>query len=207
MAAKIRVYFEGNPGLKRGFGTLLTSLREKAARAGIGWELVAGGSRNEVLKDFSTALTKHRGDTLVMLVDAEGPVQPVHRDRPWEHLASLHDAALKRPKGSKGEHAHLMVQIMESWFVADRAALQTYFGQGFQAGCLPQTSNLEDAPKDTVLSGLSRAVAGTKNGRYAKSSDASELLARIDPTKVRAASKWCDRLFQTIEHAIEAHTQ
>jgi hypothetical protein len=202
--ASVRVYFEGDPKLKRGFATVLASLREKAAAAGLGWDLVAGRGRDQTFRRFKIALETHRDDIIALLVDAEGLVLS---DSPWEHLASLPDAALRKPKGAKDEHAHLMVQIMESWFLADREALETYYGQGFRTNCLPQTSSLEDVPKETVLSSLSQAISGTKKSAYHKTRHAPDLLERIDPAKVRRRSKYCERLFKTIEDAIEANQQ
>lgn len=204
MGARIRIYFEGNPQLKRGFAGFLSGLREKASAARIGWELVASGSRNEALKDFKIALRNHKNDIIALLVDAEGLVLS---DSPWEHLASLPDAALRKPKGAKDKHAHLMVQVMESWFLADKEALKAYYGQGFHAGCLPDTSNIEDVPKDAVLSSLNKAVADTKKGEYLKTRHAADLLGQINPTKVRRGSKYCECLFRTIEEAIEASQQ
>jgi hypothetical protein len=198
---RVRVYFEGDPKLKRGFAAFLAVMKQKATAAGIGWELVAGRSRSQAMKSFQLALDTHRGDIIALLVDAEGQV--VH-ERPWQHLASLPDAALKKPKGARDEHAHLMVQIMESWFLADKKALEAYYGQGFRPSCLPKTSNVEDVPKETVLDCLNQAIASTKKSEYHKTRHAPDLLEKINPDKVRRESKWCDRLFTSIENAIEA---
>ena len=204
MNARIRIYFEGNRQLKRGFAGFLSELREKAATAKIGWELVASGSRNEALKDFEIALRRHKNDIIALLVDAEGLVLS---DSVWEHLASLPDAALQKPKGAKDKHAHLMVQVMESWFLADKETLKAYYGQGFRESCLLETSNIENVSKDTVLQSLKKAVADTKKGEYLKTRHAADLLSQIDSNKVRRSSKNCERLFMTIEDAIEAESK
>ena len=201
MAAKIRIYFEGDAKLKRGFAAFLASLREKAASARIGWELVAGGNRHDAFEDFELALRNHPDDIIALLVDAEGQVTT---DGPWEHLASLQDAALHKPQGAKGEQAHLMVQVMESWFLTDRQVLAQYYGQGFAAGRLPGSSDVESVPKERVIRSLVEATEQTKKGRYHETRHAPDLLASIDPAKVRAASPWCNRLFETIETIIES---
>jgi hypothetical protein len=199
--ASVRIYFEGDPKLKRGFTAVLAKLRAKAAAARLGWELVAGRSREQTFKRFRMALDTHRGDILALLVDADGAV---NSDSPREHLTKHQTGLSRKPKGAKDDHAHLMVQVMESWFLADAAALEAYYGQGFRANCLPKTSSLEDVPKDTVLECLSQAVAGTRKREYHKTRHAPDLLERMDPARVRDGSKWCDRLFATVEKAIEA---
>ena len=79
-----------------------------------------------------------------------------------------------------------MVQVMESWLLADRNALQTYFGERFKANVIRQWPQLEELPKETVFDVLEKATAGCPRP-YSKGKVASELLAQIDPGLVQRA--------------------
>lgn len=76
-----------------------------------------------------------------------------------------------------------MVQAMESWLLADRAALRSYFGASFRENRLPSQPNLEDIAKETVLQSLERATADC-NKQYAKGIVSFEILGRINPDAV-----------------------
>ena len=91
-----------------------------------------------------------------------------------------------------------MVQAMESWFLADKEALTAYYGQGFRRQSLPANPNIEQIPKNDVLDGLQRATQGVSKGPYHKGKHGFEILARLDPMKVRGASPYADRLIRTL---------
>jgi hypothetical protein len=70
---------------------------------------------------------------------------------------------------------------MESWFLADRAWLQEYYGQGFRTDALPgRPRAIEGIPKQDIMEGLARAT----NGRYHKTRHGFAILAGLDPAKV-----------------------
>ena len=175
---------------RRGFRKLI----EKAGLAGSMPKIVAKGSRGEAFRSFRRSPSG--GGIDLLLVDSEGPVKD---DDPWEHLAQREGDKWQRPSSAGAEQCHLMVQVMESWFLADRKALKSYFGQGFAEGTLPKQSQIEQAPKADVLRGLMQAARHTKKKGYSKGSDAFEILANIDPAKVRRASHWAERFFSTLE--------
>lgn len=100
---------------------------EKAGMRGRMPKVVACGARQNAYDRFCTAVTMTGDHRLpLLLVDSEVPVS----DSPWRHLQSRD--AWSRPEGAQDEQAHLMVQVMESWFLADRPALVRHFGQGFR---------------------------------------------------------------------------
>lgn len=80
----------------------------------------------------------------------------------------------------------MMVQIMETWFLADRDSLKRYFGAEFRENELKQWPQLEGVLKETVLNALERATANCAK-RYAKGKISFELLAQVDPALVEAA--------------------
>jgi hypothetical protein len=93
--------------------------------------------------------------------------------------------------------------VMETWILADPDAVAKYYGKDFRASALPPaSSNLETVRKETVEQSLNNATRDTQKGRYEKIRHASELLARIDPGKVRAQCARCDRLFVTVRGII-----
>ena len=94
-----------------------------------------------------------------------------------------------------------MVQIMESWFLADRATLQTFFGQGFNANALPAAQNsLDGIAKPTVYSALEQATKGCKTkASYGKGEHSFKLLAKIDPASVTSASPWAKRFVDELK--------
>ena len=96
-----------------------------------------------------------------------------------------------------------MIEIMESWFLADREQLAQYFGDFFRLDSLPGSSrSVESIPKRDVLRGMDAATKGCGKGKdeytIGKARHAGELLARIDRDKVRRASPECNRLFQAL---------
>jgi len=80
-------------------------------------------------------------------------------------------------------------------FLADKAALQKYYGQGFKEKSLPGNPNIEEIPKDDVIDGLKAAAGDTAKETYHKTQHGFEILEKIDPSKVRAPSKFAELFF------------
>ena len=156
--------------------------------AGVGGrtKIVRGGGRRQTFARFVTAVSDNSPGTVpFLLVDSEGPVAPRHSV--WQHLHARDRWV--RPAEAGDDRAFLMVQVMETWFLADRGALRSYFGAGFGEKALKAWCNLEDVPKSTVLEALERATASCRK-RYSKGSKGKvsfELLARVDPARIEAA--------------------
>ncbi len=154
--------------------------------------IVASGGRNQAYDDFKAALVQ-RNVTAMLLVDAE---EEVTASGSWEHLRSRD--GWRRPTGASNDQCHLMVQIMESWFLADRQALQDFYGDGFRPKALPGNPKIEQVPKQDVLNGLERAAQSTRQRGYSKGRHSFSILATLDPTKVRAASPYANRFIQAL---------
>ena len=178
----------GRAALRQGMDGFLGELKLAAQRRGWGWKLTCMGSRNDALSRFRRATERNEADVVVLLVDAEGPVE----DGLLAHL--------RRRDGwqmdfAKEETVHLMVETMEAWIVADGEALGTYYGQGFRLNALPKALDLESVPKRDVEEALNVATRATKKGPYHKIRHASELLGLIKPIRVRERCAGCRRLF------------
>ena len=164
--------------------------------AGVGGraKIVRGGSRIETFNRFKSAVQSRREDALpLLLVDSEAPVQSGHS--PWQHL--LARDGWNKPDNAGEDQAFLMVQFMETWFLADKDGLRRYFGQGFRDQAIKQWPDLEAVSKETVLNALAQATAACRKA-YGKGRTSFELLARIDPARVRAACPHANELLQRL---------
>ena len=81
---------------------------------------------------------------------------------------------------------HLMVQAMETWFLADHDAMRAFFGPRFMENALRRWPDLEAVPKTTVLDALKRATADCRKP-YSKGKVSFELMAQVDPVRVESA--------------------
>ncbi|WP_428277878.1 DUF4276 family protein [Candidatus Palauibacter sp.] len=195
----IKLYVEGGGDSKalttdcrRGFRKFF----EKAGLAGQMPRIRACGSRRSAYDDFKAALG-NGSEVPMLLVDAEDPLTA---GSSWEHLRHRAGDRWARPTGASNDHCHLMVQVMESWFLADQPALESFFGQGFQPSALPRNPHIEQIRKADVLRGLTRATKRLETNResYDKGSDSFEILGRIDPSRVESASPSAKQLLDVL---------
>ena len=155
--------------------------------------VVACGSRGQAYERFCTAIVQQADDFVVLLVDGEGPVDAT----PWVHLKQSDE--WEQPDGATDLNAHLMVQVMESWFLADRDCLARYFGNGFRANALPAPQrDVEHIAKTDLDKALRESTRRSHKGRYAKGRDSFALLGRLDAARVISASSHARRLVETI---------
>jgi hypothetical protein len=157
--------------------------------------VIASGSRNDTFQDFRDALKRHPNDYVILLVDSEEPVVK----GPWQHLRERTEDNWPRPANTGDDQAHLMVQVMESWFLADKQVLANYYGKGFLPNSLPSQPNIELVAKKDVFNGLQNASKKTKKGEYHKTRHGFDLLALIDPALVRGASNHADQLLIVLQ--------
>jgi hypothetical protein len=176
---------------RRGFGELF----EKVVREGHRPKVVACGDRRRTFEDFRADLEGSEEGFRILLVDSEGPVRG--DVTPWTYLRAR-DGWIK-PANVGDDQAHLMVQCMESWFLADHEALSEYYEQGYVASSLPARTNVEEILKRDTERALEHASRHTQKGPYHKTRHGFNLLALIDPVKLRRASVHAQRLFEVLE--------
>lgn len=200
----IEIYMEGGGRtassralLREGAEEFFGELRSAAQARGLEMRIVCCGGRGEARADFVEARSEGRYAVL-LLVDSEGPVE----SDPRNHLVT-NDGWRDLESASENE-IHLMVQVMEAWFVADPQALAGYYGPAFRADLVPTNRNLEEAGKERVLATLVDATAPTPEGAYHKIHHARRLFGLIDPEKVQERCPHCRRLFDTLAEVIEA---
>ena len=172
--------------------------------------IMSCGGRGSAHKAFRTAIAQ--GENAMLLVDSEEPVSPQHQTdkdiskwRPWDHLKKCRkEYRLNRPNGSNDTDCHLMVQVMESWFLADPDKLKEFFGAGFNSDSLPaETDSIESIGKCRVYTLLKEASQGsTTEGTYKKGTHSFKLLSKICPAKVLRRSPWARRFVDELRKRI-----
>jgi hypothetical protein len=204
---EVRIYAEGGGGgkdtkaaIRRGFGEFLRQLRALARDRRIRWNIIACGPRNAAFDAFKTALRTHAAAFNVLLVDAEGAVNQT----PWGHLQERDGW---NHQHVADDHCHLMVQMMEAWFVADIDTLESFYGNGFRRQAIPARNEVEAIDKAILETALQNATRDSCKGPYHKIRHGSKLLCLIDSQIVRSKASHCERLFGTLAHKIEAEEE
>ena len=156
---------------------------------------VACGGRQAAYDDFVTAVAANKSCVLpLLLVDSEGPVAP--GQTAWQHLRVRDNWA--KPAGASDDQAFLMVQVMETWFLADRKTLRRYAGPEFRADALRAWPSLEDVSKQKVYEALDKATADCGGKRYAKGTRSFEILGMLNAGTVENACPHAKRLLDRL---------
>jgi hypothetical protein len=136
MVMELRLYFEGDNGLKPGFHKFLKEIVDVARSQRCKFQLVE--ANGNPVQDFRDALKTHRDAWNVLLLD-------------WEEST---EAQLRKQglQGCDPDSIFWMVQVMESWFLADIDALKALFGGNVTKG----NPNVEQIPKEDVLERLKK---------------------------------------------------
>jgi Domain of unknown function (DUF4276) len=201
---EIHLYVEGGGPtgvtrrpLREGMTVFLGELKACAEGKGIKFMVILCRDKDRAVDAFKTAVANDPGNFHVVLVDSDSAVSV-------PRLKHYRERFKGSWKGVAEQNCHLMVQVMESWFVADPHALKSFYSDGFNAKPLPTSKDVETVDKDTVLKALENATRKAKKGKYHKIKHASELLALIKPAIVRKASRHCDLLFKALDDVIRA---
>ena len=201
----VKLYVEGGGDAstlksecRRGFNEFL----RKAGLDGRMPRIVACGSRQNAFDSFCTAV-KNNEDAF-LLVDSEIVVNPCYQQgepkdwQPWQHL--FERDSWQKPTPAQDIHCHLMTQVMEAWFLADRESLAHFFGSGFQETKLPAVARpIETIDKNTLYSSIQKATAHCKSKAcYGKGLHSFKILALLTPSKVIECCPWAKRLVDTL---------
>jgi Domain of unknown function (DUF4276) len=185
MVTEIRIYFEGNDALRSGFRVFLDQIAEASRSRKWRFNLIA--TNGTPVPDYHDAVKTHPRAWNVLLLDSEGAI-----------TESPADLCAKKGLAGLSDRVFWMVQMMESWFLADPEKLKEYYGQDFKEDVLRGNPNVEQISKGDVKARLLAATRKTKAGKYHKTSHAPHLLSRIRPDLVKAAAPNCQRLFDAL---------
>jgi len=195
---KVKIHIEGGGDSSRGrhplrlaFGEFLGGFSSNDGKI-LKPKPIAWGPRNNAFNKFMDAIEDDLESIHILLVDSEDPVTT----NPINHLQSRDGW---RFIGVKPEDVHLMTQAMEAWLIADKDALEQYYGQHFNPRQLPRRQNVEEIPKDELKRTLRHASHYTSKGEYHEIKHASDILKLLDRQKVKDCATHCDSLFSRLE--------
>ncbi|HTU46240.1 MAG TPA: DUF4276 family protein [Bryobacteraceae bacterium] len=188
---EIRVYFEGDGTLRGGFEKFFSETVELARTHRVDLRFIAA-------RDGPAAYEKaFRSDSEALNILLKDSEEPLPRD--VRVLCRRHGISPSRAK-----NVFWMVQLMESWFLADPVAVERYFNdQKFSRRALKSTTDVEKIQKTEVNRRLRRATFRTKKGAYHKTKHAPHLLERLDPKLVKERAENCRKFFIAIQAMIE----
>lgn len=205
---EIKLYVEGGGKgshkratikLQQGFDSFFSVLKDAARNRKVSFRIIPAGNTQSTYDDFIFSVENSSQSFNLLLVDSDDAVTANQTARAflqnkyknW-NLQAVTD-----------NQCHLMVQIMESWFLADIDALKTFYGKEFKESAIPKNKNVEAIAKETVEKSLETSTAKTQKAEYHKIEHGSKLLELINPQKVRAAAPHCEKLFAVIgEHIV-----
>ena len=207
----VKLFVEGggdSKSLRTECRAAFNSFLQKAGLSGYMPRIVASGSRNAAYSDYCIAIKN--GEEAVLLVDSETEVisqkdninsNPVNNTiyNPWYHLTNRKAVTgeladhWEKPVGASNDDCHLMVQLMESWFLADIDALKNYYGNKLNEKSFPNRKDIENISKDSVLASLDAATRDTQKGSYDKGNHSFAILGSVDPNKICDQSPWAKR--------------
>lgn len=152
-----------------------------------------GKNKDETIKDFLRALIENPKAKMILLVDSDCPddgklLDSMKRTTVWRKYAR---------KGISADRVHWMVEVMESWFIADADALQGYYGRSFRLTALPKRANVEEIPKNDVFKCLKRASADGYDKTHAP-----RILEHLSPHTVRRKAPHCHQFLNTLSNLV-----
>lgn len=197
--SEIRIYVEGkvSPEMREAFDTFLQGPKDRARQKSIQWQIIACGGRDRAYDSFRLALQDHSTAFNVLLVDAEAEVEVYGQT--WQHLKKRDN--WNNP-GTDDNHCHLMVPMMEAWFLADPEKLAEYFEKPFKS--VTVHPDVEKVPKKLVEDAMTKVSSRPGKPLYHKIKDGTKLLKSIRPKWVQAKAPHCRRLFETLDAIIGA---
>lgn len=183
MVGRVVIHFEGSDKLRVGFGKLFGNHKNRARQNRIHFKMIAGGPNAETVKGFLRSCRLNPSDLNVLLIDSEAPAPSVADALRALRSRNYWDANV----APEDERIHFMVQAMEAWFIADRQAMASHFGDGFRCGSLPNPQNAESISPTGLTESIDQAlrgIGGRRRKKYDKVRDGARLLALIDEATV-----------------------
>ena len=186
----VMVFVEGGGDQAKLRGRCREGFSKLAERAGFKGRMpkfVPCGGRDQAFDDFKEALSSRNREVSLLLVDSEEPVSvrywSNYTSEAWDHLNARD--GWERPLGATDDQAHLMATSMETWIMADRAALKQFFPHINENALLP-VSNLEEQRRQNVLASLENATSSEgRQKQYQKGDKSFKLVTTLNPDTLR----------------------
>ena len=141
------------------------------------FRVTACGGRGEAWNDFQDAHEDAGGAYYVaLLIDSEDTVANI--EETWSHLQN--NDGWPPPTDALDDQVLFMTRCMETWIVADRAALREQFGQHLQTDDLPALDNLEPLSPGNLKDRLESATQNCPDP-YSKGRNSFEILGKLNP--------------------------
>ena len=199
---KVKIYVEGGGDrnelrirCREGFRKLI----EKAGFAGPMVEFKPCGGRDQAFDNFKTAIkTREPTEYPILLVDSEDPIAA--NTTPWKHLRLRPGDNWIRPQRVSDDQTQLMVTCMETWIMADRAALRDFFESKLQESALLPEADLEQYDRHRVQDVLEHATrnCGRKKA-YKKGKRSFQVLEALNPDTLKQRLPHFKRFIETLE--------
>jgi hypothetical protein len=205
---EIKLYVEGGGKgshkratikLQQGFDSFFRELKDAAQNKKISFKIIPAGNTQNTYDDFIFSVENSPQSFNLMLVDSDDAVTENETAR--QFLQSKYKKWKLRKV--EDEQCHLMVQIMESWFIADVDALKIFYGKEFKESAIPKNKNVEAIEKEIIEKSLKTATVKTQKGEYHKIEHGTKILELINPQKIREAAPHCRKLFEAISEKIK----
>lgn len=205
---EIKLYVEGGGKgshkratikLQQGFDSFFRELKDAARERKVSFKIIPAGNTNSTYDDFIRSVENAPQSFNLLLVDSDEAIAENETARAF--LQNKYKGW--KLNAVRDEQCHLMVQIMESWFLADVAVLKNFYGKEFKESAIPKNKNVEKIAKETVESSLTAATAKTQKAEYHKIEHGAKILEMIDSNKARAAAPHCERLFAVIAESLK----
>lgn len=195
----IKIYVEGGGDTKHlqsvGRGAMRSFLSKLIP--GRVFKVVMGGGRKQTYDDFCGALKNKKDDEILLLVDAEAPVQA--NGRPWLHLKNRVGDGWDKPENASDEHAYMMVQTMEAWLICDPGAWKQWKSK-VDISDLPSHQNIEIIDKsklDQTCEAIFRSIGESYKDN--KRINGFGILKYVSPEQVAEKSIEARRFFNHLK--------
>jgi hypothetical protein len=209
MVNTLTIFIEGggdkNRQLTNDMILAFTKFFEKSGLKGSMPKIKPCGSRQQTYKQFANAISL--GKPAILLIDSESPVDDkysvgdIHHWDPWGHIRSRTDATGVKCDNwviiGDNTDCHFMVQMMESWFFADKQNLNMH---GFKSANIKDYPDIEQINKPNLI----RYLAFSNINSYSKGKNSFALLMTTDPYEVFKRSKWANRLILILREKMAA---
>lgn len=198
---KITIYIEGGGDTRRQQTTCRRGFSDFFKKLNIKANIVACGGRQFAYDDFCMKLKNIKNNEYcLLLVDSEAPIK--EGMNVWQHVFLRKGDGWEKPDKAIDKHLHFMVECMESWFMADKEALASYYGKNFNENALSKNTNIENISKQDLYNTLKISTKNTTKGSYSKGGHSFEILSKIDANKVINKSPSAKRLYKTLQELL-----